>query len=231
MRLSVSKLFVGLVAIGQLACALTIYPRALSNLTTEAPLLCQGESPLCDHHAAGKRMNNDAFSMSKPDGWGNTWVAYIQEPSDANPPWTTGTIRGFARDGYHQIESMQPITIVTALWFPGIGVWIGTIPHDSRTYQFRENCPVKAPRLWTILSGRTLTGQSTTLWHAEDMAMFEYEKSRPASNKGYPEGGYMASYGRRFNSESARPQPPCSGQEANITPSCLDVLRRLDIRT
>jgi hypothetical protein len=85
-----------------------------------------------------------------------------------------------------------------------------------------------------VIKGRKLREPGRgSMWHAEDMAMFAYESKRKHShplNRSYPDGSYIATYGRRFVLDPIGFKAPCSGLETRINPNCLIVLNALDIQ-
>ncbi|KAF2675686.1 hypothetical protein K458DRAFT_471206 [Lentithecium fluviatile CBS 122367] len=247
MRLSISNMLTGVLAMGQLTCALAVHPQSPSNHTTGAPLRCTYEDDSCTQYGVERRMNPAntprPLRMESPNGWGTTWTGYVKEPPLPIPAWTRNTIRAYAKEGYEMIMASgnaNEVTIVSAVWSPGRGVWLGSIPHGAGAAQFPPTCRDNAPRLWRELEHRTPidtpAGEAPTLWHAEDMALLEYERTPrhvvvggQPSRGNYPVGMFIASYGRRFRNEGPKVQPPCSGREARITPNCFEVLRTLDV--
>lgn len=107
------------------------------------------------------------------------------------------------------------------------------VPHGQGAVQFPLACPSRAPRLWGVIGDRTTTQPGASKWHAEDMALHRYEDSRAShpisANEHYPEGAYIATYGRRFKYDTLGFKEPCTGTEARITPDCRSVLNKLRI--
>nr|GFC89498.1 hypothetical protein [Tanacetum cinerariifolium] len=58
-----------------------------------------------------------------------TWSGMVKEPP--NSGWTRATIQAYAREGWEQTQATAPrqITLVSALWIPRRGVYLGSIPH------------------------------------------------------------------------------------------------------
>jgi hypothetical protein len=168
--------------------------------------------------------------------WGSTYVDATPEP--ANSGWTRQDIRGLAKAGYEQVVAVtrQPNMIVAALWVPGQGVYLGSIPQDGGQIAFAQEAPTNAPRLWDAVRGRKYTADaagSESMFHAEDMAMFWFEDRQQPQRilDSYPQFSFIAVYGKKPNNAKASIQDPCSGPARKINPDCLQVLRQLDVAT
>jgi hypothetical protein len=166
--------------------------------------------------------------------WESTYVDEVGEPP--NSGWTRADIRAVAKAGYEQVVAAtgQPNTIVAALYIPGRGVYLGSIPHNGGQTAFAQNAPAAAPRLWRQIALREFTEDATgneSKYHAEDMAMYWFEdRQQPQVFTGsYPPFSYMAVYGKKPTDDRAKPQDPCSGPYRRINPDCLATLRVLDI--
>ncbi|KAF2175415.1 hypothetical protein K469DRAFT_683960 [Zopfia rhizophila CBS 207.26] len=163
------------------------------------------------------------FRMRRVPGWGATWDGHIQEPS--NSGWTKATIQGFAYQGYLQVMAEAPnaVTMVSALWIPGQGVWLGTIVHDAGKQVFPQQAPTMAPLLWGQIKDRVITGTTSSKYHAEDMACFAYERylvNKIGPNQNYPQGAYITSFGRYNTNNAASLKPACSSSSHQINPPC-----------
>jgi hypothetical protein len=170
--------------------------------------------------------------------WGTTWFGFVKEP--ANSQWTRTTIKEFALEGWRQASASGEKTLVSALWVVGDGVWLGSIPHgrDRNTGNGGQRgfgvalSASGQPRLFAAIGHRILVHDGTTLWHAEDVAMLEYENARrdvrPADR--YPRLTYITTYGQRFTESRPQFEPPCSGTSAKINPTCNTALRQLGVQ-
>lgn len=164
------------------------------------------------------------------NGWGTTWVGYFPEPP--NSGWTKETIHFYAREAYIQaVGSTQVTLLMAALWIRGDGIFFGSVPHDGGQTEFHISAEVRAPRLWKEVKSRSRVNRNDggLLWHAEDMAMYVFESMRAPILGYYPDGAFLALYGRLERDGRLGTQAPCSGDSAKIFPSCLMVLNKLDV--
>ncbi|KAF2818933.1 hypothetical protein CC86DRAFT_388621 [Ophiobolus disseminans] len=168
---------------------------------------------------------------------GTTWSGSVKEP--ANSGWTEDTIDEYAVSAWKQTQSgSNPLPIlVAALWVPRVGVYLGTVPHGtpsgssmSTQVQMDSRIRTQAPLLWRQVKDRAY--KDTSKWHAEDMAMLEYEKEEKPTGTTYP-SSYMITYGQYSKNDKAGPKPPCQGVNRDtgkgINPSCSTVLQNLGI--
>jgi hypothetical protein len=161
-------------------------------------------------------------------------VGYVSEPP--NSDWRKSTIRDILRTAYEQVErGTGETTTVAALWIRGNGVYLGSIPHGGGQQVFRLQLPEAAPKLFAKISQRQRTvfapRPDYALYHAEDMAMFEFESNRDAAEKDqpYPDGAYMAAYGRAYGTQPPAFRQPCTGPDESIIPACRWTLDALGI--
>jgi len=240
MYLPISKAVLRLLAASQFIYASLGHPYTVANPTS---LLLPGQetqdssASYADSSGPEPHMQRPRavrpLDMQKLEGWGDTWVGFVPEPQE-QPTWNKQTINDYAQEGHEQVMQRSdgiPVTIVSALWIRGKGVWVASIPHDNGQTLFPSQCPIHAPRLWEVIRLRTNTGTGST-WHAEDMAMFAYESNREHPlllNLPYPDGAYMATYGRRYTLDPIGFKGPCSGPRTRLTPNCREVLNTLDI--
>jgi hypothetical protein len=171
-----------------------------------------------------------------------TWSAVVKEP--ANSGWTKATIKAYAEEGWRQTQATSPrqITLVSALWIPGTGVYLESIPHalaradkEHVEIAFETIASNSAPLLWDQIGCRTRRVDTVTMFHAEDMAMMTYEVAEKPRNR-YPTGAYMATFGQYNGNDRAGLKPPCGltaaqglRQNTDIVPTCALVLQNLSI--
>lgn len=244
MGLSFTKFIISLLTITQTLCTAQIYrhPHALPNAILAKNLSSyvaadQENSTYRDKHALPIKRAPPACQMKSLGGpWGTTMVDEIVEPP--NSGWKRSDMHRLAREGYEQVAAatQQPNNLVAALWIPGRGVYLGSIPHNGGQTAFSENAPVNAPRLWGLIDDRTHNFDggaigSESIYHAEDMAMYWFEdRQQPQVITGpYPEFSYMAVYGKKATDSRPQDQQPCTGVYARIIPNCRRVLNALDI--
>lgn len=176
-------------------------------------------------------------------GWGgSTFSGYYKEMP--NKPIGQTTLKNLVKEKYGETKKLvgnEPL-LLAGLYIPGDGVYFGTIGHGTGEQLFRQQVQATAPRLWSQYKNRDYTKQAKedfkkkgtplpSLVHAEDVAMFNYEKRNPGVNiqQKYA-GAAMAAYGQRLSMLPVGSTSPCSGEAARITPTCQQVLNSLDIR-
>jgi hypothetical protein len=233
----------GLLALNQTLCTALKYQHpskpephvaVVQNISLETTTDKYNTSHQDSHTPLAKRAPPPPQMNNLGGAWGSTYVDATIEPP--NSGWTRSDIARLAKAGYEQVRvaTGQANTMVAALYVPGTGVYLGSIPHDGGQDAFAQNAPSNAPRLWSLIKTRKFSEDATgneSKYHAEDMAMFWYEdRQQPQVIQGdYPEFSYISVYGKKPNNDKAEFQDPCSGPRARIRPDCLRVLRDLDI--
>jgi hypothetical protein len=173
------------------------------------------------------------------DELGTTWSGYVKEPK--NSGWNTDSIDAYTVRAYDASQcGPNPLPVlVAALWVPGVGVYLGSIPHGKMRNSGDMSAQVgfdgmlrgQAPILWEQVRDRTAV--NTSKYHAEDMAMYMYEKLEKPRGPGYPPNSYMIVYGQYDKNDKVGPKPPCTGPTSpgsdGINPSCKTTLRNLGI--
>ena len=169
------------------------------------------------------------FQMGRYPNLGDTWHSF--EPEQAG--WTPDTIKGFARYAYANMvaQGASPWTVVSALWIPGKGCYIGSLPKEQ--VKFASMAPIIAPTLWEQIKNRRVTvpGAFAT-YHAEDMACFNYERwvGRNVNPHGqYPANSRIYSYGLTRDMTRAGPIGACKEPNTGIRPSCEDTMHYLNV--
>jgi hypothetical protein len=171
-----------------------------------------------------------------------TWSGVVKEP--ANSGWTRATIQAYAEEGWQQTQATTPrqVTLVSALWIPGRGVYLGSIPHalamadkEHVEIAFETIASNTAPLLWNEIGCRTRRADTISIWHAEDMSMMTYERAEKPRGR-YPTGAYMTTFGQYSRNDRASRKAPCglsATQHLNpntaIIPACAGVLQNLGI--
>ncbi|KAF1957396.1 hypothetical protein CC80DRAFT_43823 [Byssothecium circinans] len=161
----------------------------------------------------------------------------MKEPE--NSGWTENTILDFAYYAWKETQdTKKEPTMVAVLWVQGKGAYGGSSPRGKVGTNFVQDLmdmwlPAKAKVRWKVAKDREKVGNTSTKWHAEDMAMYMYEREeRPLGDK-YPLNSYMAVYGQYHNRDRAEVKAPCGGYEtgAKVYPSCTYVLSKLGIHS
>jgi len=106
-----------------------------------------------------------------------------------------------------------------------------TISAQARMDSLLRN---EASVLWNIVFEREHT--SVTKWHAEDTAMWVYEREKRPQGR-YPANCYMYAHGQYSMVDKASHKPPCGwveieGAESSVSikPSCHKTLGKLGVR-
>ncbi|KAF2427835.1 hypothetical protein EJ08DRAFT_651242 [Tothia fuscella] len=165
----------------------------------------------------------------------------------------------------------EKVTIAAALWIYGEGIFLGTIPHgappDTPKDQlaawldgqgtFATNAPHFAPLLWRLIWNRKVTRKgATTLWHAEDMAAYDWElyvaeqrtlDGRPKPSykycwkeepkvklPTYPAYSFVTTYGKPNAKKKEDWVKPCGSTDpkkktARIDPACSNTMMNLGV--
>ena len=122
--------------------------------------------------------------------------------------------------------------IMAALWIPKRGVYLCSVPYGNAKKDMQRDAAL-APAWRERVGSRLPEG----ILHAEDGAAFQYEKSLKKSlqpDSKYPEGSYMAVYGRSGGGVITK---MCSGGKNPKTglpgadPSCKTVFTSLNVNT
>jgi hypothetical protein len=149
----------------------------------------------------------------------------------------TDTIEEYAYMAWQatQVGVNKDATIVAALWVRGVGMYLGSIPHGqtgTMPVQAQMNGMIRtqAPVLWSKVQSR-VPKRGSIKWHAEDMAMYVYEKEERPTGPLYPPHSYMFAYGQYNGADRVGTKPPCgaAGRGAKIEPSCAEVLGKLSL--
>ncbi|KAI8930527.1 hypothetical protein NX059_012127 [Plenodomus lindquistii] len=171
MQLSVVKALLGLLAFRQVLGTAYAYPNQGHALADDVVLLQESQlDEGTDEETWFEKRATDPPLTNWGQGPGTTWSGFVKQP--ANSQWTTDTIDEYAVNAWRQTS---PPALVAALWVPGVGVYLGSIPHGTEptgiTVQaaFDGRLRTQAPVLWGQVKDRTYQG--TSKWHAEDMAM------------------------------------------------------------
>jgi hypothetical protein len=236
MHFSLVNAFVSLLAFGQVLGIARAYPSQTSTLQDYAILLQDNElsERNAEENAIEKRATVPPLT-NWGQGPGTTWSGFVKEP--ANSQWTDDTINTYAFNAWRatQSGSKSPPVLVAALWVPGAGVYLGSIPHGtdggSASVQAVMDGKIRtqAPILWQQVKDRTY--ENTSKWHAEDMAMYVYEREERPTGTRYPANSYIMTWGQYDGRSKSGPAPPCQGirNGKGIEPSCAEVLRNLRI--
>jgi hypothetical protein len=171
------------------------------------------------------------------DGLGTTWSGYLKEPK--NSGWTTDTIDAYTKMAYDatQCGSDPPPVLVAALWVTGVGVYLGSVPHGTMLYSsmtaqvgFHSMLRGQAPLLYRRVKDRTAV--ETSIYHAEDMAMYMYEKREKPKGPSYP-NSYMFAWGQYEKGGTVGRKEPCTRLTKpggkGINPSCRTTVRDIGI--
>ncbi|KAF2820795.1 hypothetical protein CC86DRAFT_427631 [Ophiobolus disseminans] len=237
MHFSLAKACITLLAFGQALSIARAYPGQPSTIL---------DLNLPRHDNQLSERNDDEIAVERRavvpalTNWGQelgtTWSGFLKEP--ANSEWTEDTIDEYAVSAWKQTQSgSNPLPIlVAALWVPRVGVYLGTVPHGtpsgssmSAQVQMDSRIRTQAPLLWRQTEHRTY--KDTSKWHAEDMAMFVYEREEKPTGTKYPTS-YMVVYGQYEQGDKVGPKPPCRGVNQagkGIDPACRDVLKELGV--
>jgi hypothetical protein len=237
MHFSLVNTFVSLLAFGKVLSTARAYPSQPSTLLDYAILLQDNELSERDaeENAIEKRATIPPLT-NWGQGPGTTWTGFVKEP--ANSQWTDDTIDTYAFNAWRATQSslQPPPVLVAALWVPGAGVYLGSIPHGTNGANNAEvqvlmdgRIRAEAPILWQQVKTRTY--KNTSKWHAEDMAMYVYEREERPTGTQYPANSYIMTWGQYDGRDKSGPKPPCD-LKANgdgIDPPCDRVLRNLRI--
>jgi hypothetical protein len=172
----------------------------------------------------------------QPNHW--TWTGFMPTGIMVIP--RSEALR-YARLGYEQMRRNNPTKfaissdgtfertmLVACLYVPRKGYFLGTNPGADGFGRVNGG----APAWWEQVKDRQVTTVGRSKWHAEDVAMVEYEKSlttKLAAGDAYPAGSIMAVYGH-YMGETPGPNAPgrksvCGqGNGATMNPSCYTVL-------
>jgi hypothetical protein len=153
----------------------------------------------------------------------------------------------YAQTGYEQMKTKNPsgfetkngkfehTTLVACVFIPGKGFFLGTAP-GTKGFHYE---PAQAPAWWGKVSGRKILIPGRARWHAEDVAMYMFEKSlttKLAVTATYPQNSFMVVWGHfgplgNQLGDTVPAQKSVCGQSgtATIDPSCADVLLALGI--
>ena len=167
--------------------------------------------------------------------WGDTWFGSILFENEEE--WTADTIKDFAARGYRDIiaKGGDTTTVVSALWIPGKGCYLGSIPKGPGVELFAQRVENEAPRLYHHIRNRVVDYVDYAKYHAEDMACYESERliaKGTYENEGvpkyqYPAGSLIYSHGFTPKMSSEGPMPPCFPGKSKIRPSCQTVMHKL----
>ncbi|KAH7396095.1 hypothetical protein BKA66DRAFT_596608 [Pyrenochaeta sp. MPI-SDFR-AT-0127] len=240
MYLNFANALVSLLAFSQAPWAAQAYPKQHNDLPAHIE-----PTQEAGFKSYGINVATASYSKRAPSppltNWGQypgtTWSGFVKEP--ANSGWTEDTIDEYAVLAWRETQSTarKEPTIVAALWVRGKGVYLGSVPRGQNG-QFSAQAALdsllrsQAPILWSVVNERKiLAGRNK--WHAEDMAMYVYEREEKPQGPGYPPNSYMVVYGQYDKQDKAGPKDPCgsSGDSAKIRPSCSDVLHALHIES
>lgn len=177
--------------------------------------------------------------MATLPGWGETFFGFYKE--NPNRGISRGTVRNMTRQKYQELLTVtDKVLLVAALYIPGDGIYFGTIAHGAGQQKFKDTAEQNAPILWSniklckaVTKNVKENDPPPSLYHAEDVAMYNYESNNPALAR-YPEFSFIVAYGRKFlrkNGNTVMPQywDPCEAPDAKITPNCKSVLNQLGI--
>ncbi|KOC08212.1 hypothetical protein AFLA70_49g004421 [Aspergillus flavus AF70] len=137
----------------------------------------------------------------------------------------------FARQGYESMKGQdRPKILVGALYIPGSGAYLCSVPGEPARKRFRATAHEVAPAWWHVVKDR----RPRDIYHAEDCTAYRYELSRTnklSPGMTYPEGSYFAVFGERDG--ETRWLNPCRGgggeDRTPLDPHCTEVLGRLGI--
>jgi hypothetical protein len=139
-------------------------------------------------------------------------------------------IQNIAKQGWDYIikEKIRhsSILVVAAVYVPGKGVFLGTIPTPTGGAEAKFEQELQSYTLLATLLGNRRIKGGTSKYHAEDAAMwYAFEKGAVGANDRFPPGSTMAVFGSRKKLGSpGEPMKPCGNKEDLITPTCQDVL-------
>jgi hypothetical protein len=230
MRFFLAKTLVGLLAFGQALGTAYAFPYRLSSLIEKDQL-----SNVTDHIGRVERRAPPELT-NWGQGPGTTWSGWVKE--SANSDWTTETIDHYVYDAWKktQIGSKPPPILVAALWVQGSGVYLGSVPHGKSgdtdvQVLFDSMLRTQTRLLWQRVKDRIY--KNTVKWHAEDMAMYVYEREERPGGPKYPPNSYMLVFGQYNSQSGAAMRPPCRAEEnspkGGITPTCKTVIEDLGI--
>ncbi|KAJ4347686.1 hypothetical protein N0V95_005184 [Ascochyta clinopodiicola] len=169
----------------------------------------------------------DDKAMIAGGAWGaDTYRGY---KFDVGSTMSSTTLLNIAKDAYNDVKGKRTsdLFIVAALFVPGQGVFLGTVPHGVGVDNVKKFGPTKAPELWKVLGGRTST--TSTLYHAEDMAMLHaIESGGQDGNTKFPAGSKMATWGKLTGMPKDNKIAAC-GARPNIDPSCRSTLVKMKV--
>jgi hypothetical protein len=239
MHFSIINAFISLLTFSQVLDTAYAYPSQDPTRTDYDVLLQKNQlNKGTDEETLFEKRATDPPLTNWGQGPGTTWSGFVTQP--ANSQWTTDTIDEYAVAAWRKTQSASnpPPVLVAALWVQGAGVYMGSIPHGTPVGSSSISVQVafdgmlrsQAPVLWEQVKLRQY--QNTSKWHAEDMAMYVFERERRPTGPKYPANSYMVVYGQYDGRDKAGPKPPCRGMNDKgdgIQPSCAQVLRALGI--
>ena len=175
------------------------------------------------------------------DNLAQTWSGFTKEPH--NSGWNEKSIQEVAKTAWKETQPQSRPTplLVAALWIPGTGVYLGsqvrgtsTLERISAQARFDNILLNQAKVAWFSGKLKDRENHTVTKWHAEDVAMWMFEKEEKPEGPKYPSGSYMVIYGQYNNNDGLGFKKPCGTRgtqdSSSITPGCYTVLKELGIR-
>ncbi|KAB8242475.1 hypothetical protein BDV35DRAFT_400068 [Aspergillus flavus] len=124
-------------------------------------------------------------------------------PSMFGTAYQHSEVDTFARQGYESMKGQdRPKILVGALYIPGSGAYLCSVPGEPARKRFRATAHEVAPAWWHVVKDR----RPRDIYHAEDCTAYRYELSRTnklSPGMTYPEGSYFAVFGERDGKQSA----------------------------
>jgi hypothetical protein len=235
-----SKTIISLLAFGQTLDLAHAFPTQTSTVPGLSVSLQEEQLNKKSHEETLLWNHAPAAQIPRVPNWGQslgtTWNGFVTEPT--NSEWDNDLSEIVVYKAWEETQSgpNPPPVMVAGLWVPGKGIYLGSVPHGnlisglSAQAVFDSRLRAEAPILWEKVKSRTVRG-GRSKWHAEDMAMYVYEREEKPTGERHPVGSYMFVW-RQYNRADPRgPKPPCSTRPGRdgITPNCHKVLQDLRI--
>lgn len=188
-------------------------------------------------------------SQLRMDRWvGSTYYGFVEVKVKT---MENCQVEEYAKRGYDLIKDKHDwngVVMVSALFVPDIGVFVGSKPRGVTTQDKRnvvealkKKIKDKFPRWDVAAEGREHSDPQAgeiDKFHSEDKALIDggakfYEIMKVKSNKvNFPKGTHIATWGT-YTADDSRPnslKPPCGGStQTQISKPCMEVLDRLKV--
>ncbi|PVI08621.1 hypothetical protein DM02DRAFT_621454 [Periconia macrospinosa] len=203
-----------------------------------------GQGGPSDTQPAAPACATDSRIMKTLPGFGSTTYFGFQATTQQ---LTVAQVEAVAKRGYADLNPRFPTNralLVSALYIPGKGVYLGTMPDYVGQTVLLQKARSDAPEYAEMIEGRQMSssnakkvaGTPDLLYHAEDAAIYYAYKMGGVDQFDYkfPEGSRIKTWGRSYKNGPAEAAPACSdinGNKSKIQkPTCQSVITELNIK-